>query len=219
MSTIDHHAIARRLTADRLGPYLACAGGVLSRAIDLYDWNTEVGGALHEDIGRLEIVFRNTIDAALVAHGGPTEWYRRTELFPGRQGRRALDDIRVARVRARRRSGAETHGKVIAELGLGFWRYRCTPSYLTSLWVPALGAAFPGHPDTGRPRIVRAQVEDRIQRIHFLRNRIAHHEPIHQRRLERDLDGVTELAGWICDDTLAWILSRSRMAGVLQRRP
>ena len=153
MSTINHHAIARRLTANRLGPYLACTGGVLAQAIDLYDWNTEVGGALHEDIGRLEVVFRNTIDAALVAHGAaqgwPSEWYRRTELFPGRHGSRAIDDIKVARVRARRRSGGEAHGKVIAELGLGFWRYLCTPPYLTSLWVPALGAAFPGHPDSG----------------------------------------------------------------------
>src|SRR5699024_709907 len=54
MSTINHEAIARRLTRERLGSYLASRGGDLEQAIALYDWNAQVGGALHEDIGRLE---------------------------------------------------------------------------------------------------------------------------------------------------------------------
>jgi len=44
MSTVNHQAIAQRLTRDRLR-------------------------SLHEDIGRLEVVFRNAIDEALVAFG------------------------------------------------------------------------------------------------------------------------------------------------------
>jgi hypothetical protein len=223
MSTINHQAIAQRLTTDRLRSYLAATGGDLAKAIELYDWNAEVGGAFHEDIGRLEVVFRNALDEALVARGTaqgwPSVWYRRPQLFPGRHGARALDDIRIARRRATRRGAAEVHGKVIAELSFGFWRFLCTPPYLTSLWVPALAGAFPNHPHPGDPRTVRQDVDDRIQRVHFLRNRVAHHEPIHHRNLQRDVDSIAELAGWICVDTRDWISGASRVAQVVQRRP
>lgn len=223
MSTINHAAVAQRLTSDRLRSYLAAASGDLAAAIDLYDWNAEVGGALHEDIGRLEVVFRNSLDETLVAYGSsqgwPAVWYRRRQLFPGKHGARALEDIETARTRATRRGAAETHGKVIAELSFGFWRFLCTPPYLTSMWVPALAGAFPNHPKQGDPRAVRKDVDDRIQRIHFLRNRIAHHEPIHQRDLQRDIDSIIELTGWICADTREWVTRSSRATEVLQRRP
>jgi hypothetical protein len=182
-----------------------------------------VGGALHEDIGRLEVVFRNAIDEALVAYGAAqgwsTRWYQRRQLFPGKHGARALDDVKKARGRATRRGVAEVHGKVIAELSFGFWRFLCTKPYLTSLWVPALVDAFPNHPDHGDPRGVRHAVDDRIQRVHFLRNRVAHHEPVHHRNLGRDLDSIVQLASWVSADTRDWIVGASRTADVIKDRP
>jgi len=224
MSTLNHEAIAQRLTRDRLRSYLAATNDDLAASIALYDWNARVGGALHEDIGRLEVVFRNAIDEALVAYGSakgwPTVWYLRRELFPGgRHGARALADIDLARRRATRRGVPEAHGKVVAELSFGFWRFLCTPPYLTSLWVPAVASAFSGHPDHGDPRAVRNDVDARIDRIHFLRNRIAHYEPVHQRNLQLDLRGIEELAGWISDEARDWIVGASRAADVIQRRP
>ncbi len=224
MSTFNHAAIAQRLTMDRLRSYLVATNGDLPSAIALYDWNAQVGGALHEDIGRLEVVFRNAIDEALVAYGTtqrwPTVWYRRRQLFPGgKHGARALDDIKVARVRATRRGVPEVHGKVVAELSFGFWRFLCTKPYLTSLWVPTVADAFPNHPDHGDPRAVRQAVDDRIQRVHFLRNRVAHHEPVHQRNLKRDLNSIAELAGWISTDARDWIVGVSRAVDVIDRRP
>lgn len=223
MSTIKYAIIAERLTEARLSSYLAAMGGDLPKAVELYDWNAQLSGALHEHVGRLEVVFRNSLDQALVAYATeqrwPRTWYQSDQLFAGRHGTRALTDIKTARARATRGGRPEVHGKVIAELNLGFWRFLCTPPYLTSLWVPTLAGAFPRHPDAGDPRSVRAAVEDRIQRIHFLRNRIAHHEPIHRRNIERDLNDIAELAGWVCTDTHRWIVGSSRVADVLRRRP
>ena len=219
----NHVTIASRLTHDRLGSYLATTGHDLDAALSLYDWNIRVSGSFHEDIGRIEVVFRNTIDAALVAYGSsrqwPTVWYRRSQLFPGKHGDRTRKIILSAQTRAREHRGKEVHGRVVTELGFGFWRFLCTDSYLTSLWVPALAGALPRHPQAGNPRVVRADVEDRVQRLHFLRNRIAHHEPIHQRDLRRDRNGLIELAGWICTDTQTWITNESRTAVVLSARP
>ncbi|WP_420612529.1 hypothetical protein [Candidatus Spongiisocius sp.] len=40
-----------------------------------------------------------------------------------------------------------------------------------------------------------------MQRLHFLRNRIAHHEPIYRRNLARDYRQLLEVVGWICSDS------------------
>lgn len=223
MSTIDYQALEQYLTRERLGSYLRAAEDDLERAVALYDWNTSVSGALYEDIGRVEVVFRNAADRALVSYGVSSgweqPWYRRPVLFPGKQGARALAEIETARSRATRRTPTELHGKVIAELNFGFWRFLCTKPYFTSMWVTALVQAFPNHPAASDPRAVRADVEDRMQRIHFLRNRIAHHEPVHGRDLARDVAHMSELSGWISADARKWLAARSRAHSVISRRP
>ena len=85
-----------------------------------------------------------------------------------------------ARRRARRGGVPETHGKVIAELMFGFWRFVLDARHSPTLWAPALRHAFPHL----RPK-VRTDVYDRVERLNALRNRVAHHEPIHQVPLDR----------------------------------
>ena len=114
---------------------------------------------------------------------------------------------------------AEVHGRVIAELNFGFWRYLCEPPYLTSLWVPAVASAFPLHPSTLHPEQVRVDVADRMQRLHFLRNRVAHHEPIHRRDLSRDHGQLLELVGWMCSESRYWVAATSRTPEVIAARP
>ena len=222
MSRFNPQIIVERLTADRLASYLDDANGDVQAAIGLYDWNAQVAASLHEDLGRLEVVFRNAVDVALVAYGKsqkwPKLWYHRRQLFLGRHGDRVWDIIETARRRSRRKN-QEVHGRVIAELNFGFWRFLCTESYLTSLWVPAIAATFPQHPRAGNPRRVRADVEDQMQRMLFLRNRIAHHEPIHRRNLARDLTMMLELIGWICTDSRAWVETVSRTQALIAARP
>ena len=48
----------------------------------------------------------------------------------------------------RRNPGRETHGRVIADLNFGFWRFLCEASHHTSIWVPCLAVVFPGHPSS-----------------------------------------------------------------------
>ena len=100
----------------------------------------------------------------------------------------------------------------------GFWRFLCVREYLTSLWVPALARAFPNHP-TGNARQVRADVERHMERLHFLRNRVAHHEPIHRRSLTADTEAIAELALWVSVDGCDWIASRSTVRQMINERP
>ncbi len=224
MASLDFDLIAKRLTTTRLKSYLEATAEDVRAAIALYDWNISAASALYEDLGRLEVLFRNTVDEALVKYAAerawPDVWYQQTQLFPRQKASRAREEIAAARKRAiRGGSLREVHGKVIAELSFGFWRYLCEPPYLTSLWVPALASSFPLHPSPGDPRQVRSDVADRMQRLHFLRNRIAHHEPVHRRDLSQDHANLLELSSWICADCCSWIDSSSRTHAVLDARP
>ena len=69
VSSINFREVAARLTAPRLKAYLKAVGGEVEAAIRLYDWNTSAAGALYGDIGRLEVIFRNTVDEALLRYG------------------------------------------------------------------------------------------------------------------------------------------------------
>lgn len=65
----------RRLSADRLAPYLAACGGDCERALKLYEWNISLGQVLMRDVAHLEVALRNAYDRVLSEHwDGPSHW-------------------------------------------------------------------------------------------------------------------------------------------------
>jgi len=172
--------------------------------------------AVLELTGIVEVVARNAMDGQLgawAARRGEADWF---DLAPLDQQGRA--DLTKARLPARRGRGRqEEHGRVVAELTFGFWRYLVESRYHTALWVPDLHRAFPHGAANLRER--RAEVKRRLQQLHFVRNRAAHHEPIHQRDLRRDHDYAIELLGWIHPSAAAWAASVASLPAVLDARP
>jgi hypothetical protein len=204
-TTFDPIVILDRLSYDRLRSYLDDCGNDLNRALDLYDWNAHIAAAFLEDLGRLEVVLRNRFDEALTeltaSAGRPPLWYDHKSLFPGKHARNALRDLRKAKQRATDHGKrAMIHNKVISELNFGFWRFLCSPRYHTTMWVPALAAQFPNHPSIENAAQIRTEVESRMRQLHFLRNRVAHHKPIHRRALTDDAALIFALAQWMCLD-------------------
>ncbi|MDE0605285.1 MAG: Abi family protein [bacterium] len=223
-STFNPQVILHRLSINRLASYLDDCDNDLERALDLYAWNAQIAAAFLEDLGRLEVVLRNRFDNALTelvkSAGHSSHWFDQPALFPGRHGEHALDDIAKAKERATKNGRLPVaRNEVIAELSFGFWRYLCAERYLTSLWGPALASQFPHHPTLDNAIQIRADVDIRMARLHFLRNRVAHHKPIHRRELANDAAMIFELAQWMCLDTHAWMAGLSRIPDVLASRP
>jgi hypothetical protein len=205
--------LERRLSPERIAPYRRASGGDLGRALALYEWNAEVAAAFWAVLGHVEVVVRNAMHEQLTAWSlaqfGEPRWY----LDPGRVlTPEARSDITGARHRATSHGQQETPGRVVAELSLGFWRYLLAVRYERSLWRTCLWQAWPG-------RGLRRDVHDQLARLHVLRNRIAHHEPIHNRPLPALHAAALTVAGWICPDTRGWISANSQVAAVLAGRP
>lgn len=114
--------------------------------------------------------------------------------------------------RISREHKSPTRGRVVAGLSFGFWRALFDKKY-SALWVSHLHRAFPnGSGD-------RAQIAAVMSNLVPFRNRIAHHETIVRRPIERHYDELLELATYIDVDAAAWIRSIARVERVLSERP
>lgn len=216
MTPAELAVLENRLSAERLAPYRAAVGGDLQTALQLYEWNREIAAAFGATLGDLEVLLRNAMHDQLTAwssaqHGEPRWYLDQGRLFTAD----ALDDIAKARRRATRTGRPETPGRVVAELTLGFWRYLLASRYERTLWLPCLRTAFPGL----RGRGMRRDVNDAVRDLHLLRNRIAHHEPIHDRPLPALHATAMSVARWVCPVSHRWIENRCQVASLLTTRP
>jgi hypothetical protein len=210
----NYVVIEQRLSGARIAPYRRLAGAALPGALKLYAWNGELAAAWWTVISDVEILIRNAMNDQLVswakAKYGDPRWYLD---HGGVLSFEAREAIQSARRRATRDGRPEAMGQVVTGLSFGFWRFLLTARYERSLWIPALRKSFPGLIGRG----MRAEVHQGMFALHELRNRIAHHEPIHNRPLE-DLHGVAlRVAAWVCRDTATWIQVRSRVPELLVR--
>ncbi len=80
-----------------------------------------------------------------------------------------------------------------------------------TLWRPALFKAFP------HKRLKRSNAHRPLNYLRTFRNRIAHHEPIFNRHLEKDYYSILEVASWVCPKTTDWIRHHSRVEELLAK--
>lgn len=194
------------LSHARMTPYVATTDNDWQRGLALYDWNAQVSAAFFESIHYLEVGLRNAMDRQSSAHLGST-WLSPTSGLLTPRSRQA---VTVAFRRAG--GGTAPHGKVVAELPFGFWWSLLADEYNRRLWQPVLRFAFDGP-------VRRRTLHSELDEIRRLRNRIAHHEPVHSRDLDGDLARLLDIAHRIGPALGAHIAETSRIGAVLAARP
>lgn len=209
---VEPARVEQFVTPERLAPYRAACGGDLAAAVALYEWNARVSAALWETIGYVEIIVRNAM------HGHLTAWSTRVHQEPawyldpgGYLTWRAAKDVADARRRATKFGKPETPGRVVAELGFGFWRYLTATTYDRTLWRWCIYRAF--------PKRRRSVVHDALATLHEARNRIGHHEPMHNRPIDQLHETALTVSGWVNSDARRWVAAQSSVAEHLTNRP
>lgn len=215
MSRVSAEILQRRLSAQRLDGYLNATDRDLDAAIALYEWNCAISAALFEVLGDVEVIVRNALHDSLTswhARGSfAGEWYDNEH---GLLAPREETDVTTAMLRLKRYRKPISSGAVVAELNFGFWRYLLTKKYSSTLW-PVIGRGAFQYLDHRQPHVLWA----RMARLHDLRNRIAHHEPIHWRDIALDLKDCLMVIRAVCPVSEAWSRDRSRVLQVLALRP
>ncbi len=211
------------LSAPRFAVYLAATGEDADRALALYEWNAQLSAAFMHDLAHVEVGLRNAYDVALsVRWPGPPHWTlaANTVFAPvyRTRGRRRVDVNNKTRDSLRQaiaNAGGPTAppGKIVAELMFGFWRYLSSAAHEKTLWVPALHRAFP--PGTDRA----VHVDGPIGRLHDLRNRVAHHEPLLSTDVAGRLADLIGLAARLDPQLGQYLQATSTVSSVLAARP
>lgn len=202
--------LTRGVSAVRLQRYIAIAGGDTVQSLRLYMWNTALSECLYGPLQGIEITLRNKIDERLATVFG-LQWYDNPRIGIQFAQQRQIDDAKNS---LQFQQKPLDHSRVIAELNFGFWVGLLGRQY-ENLWRSQLRQIFI---NTSAP-LLRKEAHKALNEIRFLRNRIAHHEPILHRRLPQEHALILTTIHWLCAVTADWIAHHSRFDEVYQLRP
>jgi len=203
LEPVDDSRLLPLISGARLSTYQAACAGDMAMAMRLYTWNIQVSAAAWSDLSVLEVSLRNSINIQLESYAGKADWwFSRRVVLRAEQS----DPVRMAS------RGGASPGSVVASLTFGFWTALLANRYHQVLWVPAIHLAFPGY--VGR----RGALQQELEALRRLRNRLAHHEPVFNRDLAADHRSILQVLGWISPAVQAWVEHDSRLPAVIASR-
>ncbi|WP_189239879.1 hypothetical protein [Planomonospora parontospora] len=200
------------LSQGRLGEYEALCGGQTIAALRLHCWNTQISAAFYPSLQYLELAVRSVLDREMHALFGTDAWWDEpaANLHFGAQQK-----IRDLKAQLRRQGVPATAQQIVSELSFGFWVSLLGPgnNYDQRLWRTGLYRAFPGY------RGGRRDLHRQLDYLRVLRNKIAHHGPIHHRHLQADHEAILVLLGYIDVELADWVRRYSQVDAILTQRP
>ncbi|MEU1526452.1 hypothetical protein ABZ413_30075 [Nocardia rhamnosiphila] len=237
-------AVNKHLHPVRLATYTAHCGNDPFRALELYKWNLQLSASFQQVLAITEVALRNAIDEQLRTWNasqhhrtiaGAThsrDWL----LDPARPlNSMTRDSRRTAEKHANeakdnrdpghpRKSATVTHDDLLAQITFGVWT-KLLPTQDTKdqnyrarqiLWRQALRHAFPHRPANDPDGIILA---DRAGRLHGLRNRVSHMEPLLNVHITARHNDALRLLGAISPEVRDWCAGMNTVVEVGRRCP
>lgn len=203
----DEDTLSGWVSDERLGRYRAAGVDVCG----LYLWNAELSAACFQLIGHVEVLLRNAMHTQLARHSPDGRWYVDSKYSFQEPARRSIE---LAQRRALA-TGRDSPGRVVAELSFGFWRFLLTSHYQTTVW-PRIAPGFTG---VLRHERNRESFEAAVSRLHDLRNRVAHHEPVFHQPIREYIADALFIARHIDERAARMLEAHSSVGDVLESRP
>lgn len=198
--------LEKALSLERFGRYLVWAKGDRARAIELYTLNTQMSESLYTPLQMLEVALRNRIHSVMT-EACHQAWFQDEKMLLGEwqpeQLAKAIGDIN--------REGREpTTSRIVAALTFGFWTAMFGKDYET-LWQTTLNQIARRPNGKG---LTRKDFSRPLGKIRYLRNRVAHHEPVLNRSLPRTYDQIIELTSWLSPAAAEWCANHCRFGAI-----
>ncbi len=206
-------SLENSISTNRLSAYLLKSLSDKEKALKLYAWNTAISSELYSPLQGLEITLRNAIHREL-SKKYSENWFDNTDIPLIHITK---NKVQFAKDSLNRQNKYLHPSNIISELSFGFWVTLTGSgekgSYHDKLWTPAINKSFPNI------KKKRTEIHKELGYLLKLRNRIAHHEPIFGRHLQRDYERVIEVIGWICPDTASWVEHHNLFDEVMSKKP
>lgn len=224
MTSIYSKKIVSILSRPRLRKYLEEANKFSPKsndekieiALQFYAWNTALSAAFYGPLQALEITLRNVINERLTNAYGKI-WYDSTQFVDLSDDSTAK--LNRAKEKSKRKKNRKTYATddIVSDLSFGFW---INLFIYRSLWHKELHKIFFSERLTKKElKKERVKLYKRLDNLRYLRNRIAHHEPIFHRNLQQDMANILDMLGWICPDERKRVERYIRLPDVIKMRP
>ncbi len=193
MDKTTFESIKGSVSEERLSVYRA-DGADDKTAIARYIYNIELCKSLYPLINIFEVTLRNSIDSALQSFFKNQDWNNTISLQ-----QTELMMINDALLKIKRQGKKYSHGRLVAELTLGFWVALMGRKYNNQGFQFAIiKSCLHGCPANQKSS---GAIQKNLSEIRFLRNRIAHHERIaHWKDLKQKHDLILDFISWLNKD-------------------
>ncbi|MEM5492467.1 hypothetical protein [Hoeflea sp. AS16] len=183
---------------ERFARYLQATNGDEAKAVALYCWNMRIGQSLYVYLHCWEIALRNRCNGFLSWKYNKNWPYDDARFFRNltTDDKRRLSETKARQERDRKSKPASTPA-IVADLSAGFWVSQLSKRYeIPYVWRHNLSRVFPHD-----KALDRQAVWEKCNGLLTLRNRIAHHEPIHGLPLQELYADLQTLVGAMCPAT------------------
>lgn len=236
-SSSSNQKVISALHLSRMQPYLEATHQNQKKALQLYRWNLELTAATQSVLGVMEVVLRNAMDQQMqewnTLNSGGASWLLEPPASPLRsliadKRSSALSRARkesAARAAGHPRFGAEvTHDDVLAQIMFGLWKDLLPNHALNAgtnqsndnrrrMWEECLEKAFPNVQDPDGE-----ETYWRVVRMHRLRNRVSHMEPLLNLNVEEQIKDAFRIVRSIDHDVANWVSGANKVPGILKSR-
>ena len=209
--------IQTTLTPIRLSRYLSAARGNTALALSLYRWNSFLAQSSHWPLQTVEVAARNSIAKVLKKRYGQ-DWHISPKFMHelSREDAIRLNDTIERQQQRDRLTRRPSIDVIVADLPFGFWTSMLSKRYeIPLVWRANLRMSFPYLP----ARLEVRSAHGPMERIRILRNWIAHHEPIFERRLDAEHNEILRVIGWVCPCTQWYVEQTSIFPQIWAARP
>ena len=109
--------------------------------------------------------------------------------------------------------------KLVPELKFVFWQNLFVKGYQAKIWDKQFAVAFPGYDRSKELERARYSLYKDINQVRVFRNRIAHHEPIFDRRLSQDRDRIMRIIKWRQPQAARWLERVETVTKLIKNEP
>lgn len=194
------------LSSERFARYLNWADGDIEGALKLYTLNTWVSESLYTPLQMLEVSLRNRIHVVL-SDAFHERWFEEDDFLAVQNQR---DQLATAHGHLANLGKPPTAGRIVAALSFSFWTSMLNSDY-GALWEKTLNRIARRIDGKG---LRRKELSTPLTKIRFLRNRIAHHEPIIQFNLPAEYEKIVQITRLLSPAAADWSERHSRFLSV-----
>lgn len=195
------------ISEQRFDRYLQWADGNYEQAEELYLLNISLSTEFYYPLQTLEITLRNRINRIMNEAYG--DGWLADKKFPFVRTHQDKLDKEITSLKKRNIEVCDV--RLIPEISFKFWTSFFALKY-DNQWQQFLNKAIVSE---HRTSVSRRLIEEKLEGLKKLRNRIAHHEPIIQLNLESYSQDVFNLIVWISPICANWCQGNSKLDSLI----